>query len=135
AAWARAEALASLPNETREIFLLYYREERSATQVAALFDLSEDAVMKRLSRGRAALRETILERTGDVLRRTAPGAAFTSAVVATALSIGAPSTAAAAATRMWASKAAGGGGVIAKVAAALGGAPLGAVGGVAGVLF
>jgi RNA polymerase sigma factor (sigma-70 family) len=134
---ALAEALESLPDETREIVLLYYREDRSAKQVAALLDLSEDAVKKRLSRARAALRETLLERTGDLLRRTAPGAAFTSAVVATALSIGAPSTAAAA-TTMAASKASGasgGAGLIVKVAAALGGAALGGAAGVAGVVF
>ena len=134
---ALAEALASLPDETREIVLLYYREDRSAKQVAALLDLSEDAVKKRLSRARAALRETLLERAGDLARRTAPGAAFTSAVVATALSIGAPSTAAAATTIAVskASGSSGAGGVLVKIAAALGGAALGAVGGLAGVLF
>ena len=131
---ALADALQLLPNETREIVLLYYREERSAKQVAALLDLSEDVVKKRLSRARSSLREAMLERTADVLRRTAPGAAFTSTVVAGAVSIAAPSSAAAA-TTVSLSKASGFGGLAAKAAAAFGGAGLGAAGGAAGVLL
>ncbi len=38
------DALAALPDETREVLALYYREGQSVAQVAALLDLSEDAV-------------------------------------------------------------------------------------------
>jgi RNA polymerase sigma factor (sigma-70 family) len=89
-------AFATLPEETREVLTLYYREGRSAAQVASLLELSEEAVKKRLSRARAALRDTMLERLGDTLGRTAPGAAFTVAVM-TALPLTAPVTVSAAA--------------------------------------
>jgi RNA polymerase sigma factor (sigma-70 family) len=89
-------ALATLPEETREVLTLYYREGQSAAQVASLLELSEDAVKKRLSRARAALRDTMLERLGETLGRTTPGAAFT-AVVMTALPLTIPVTASAAA--------------------------------------
>jgi len=131
---ALSEALASLPDETREIVLLYYREDQSSKQVAALLDLSEDAVRKRLSRARVTLHATMLARAGEIVRRTAPDATFTSAVVATALSIGAPSTAAAATT--WgAAKGSSSVGLLTKLFAPLGGAMMGAVCGVAGVLY
>jgi len=90
------EALASLPDETREVLILFYREGQSAAQVASLLELSEDAVKKRLSRARASLRGTMLERLGDTLARTTPGTAFTVAIV-TALPMTMPLTASAAA--------------------------------------
>ena len=101
------EALAALPDETREVLALYYREGQSVTQVAALLDLSEGAVKKRLSRARETLRGTLLERLGDTLGETAPGAAFAAAVMA-ALPLAAPVTASA--LTVSASKAAGTGG-------------------------
>lgn len=101
------EALAALPDETREVLALYYREGQSVAQVAALLDLSENAVKKRLSRARDTLRGTLLERLGDTLGATAPGAAFAAAVMA-ALPLAAPVTASA--ITVSASKAAGTGG-------------------------
>lgn len=44
--------------------------------------MSEDAVKKRLSRARTALRGMVVDALGDTLQRTAPGSAFTVAVVA-----------------------------------------------------
>ena len=137
-AHALAEALESLPDETREIVLLYYREDRSTKQVAALLDLSDEAVKKRLSRARAALREALLDRAGDFARRTAPGAAFTAAVVAS-LSFVAPSTAAAATMAASKAGAPAAAGLAAKVAAVFGGAAIGGASGggsaVVGVVY
>ncbi|HSJ25385.1 MAG TPA: RNA polymerase sigma factor [Longimicrobiales bacterium] len=89
---ALERALAALPPSAREVVVLYYREGQSAAQVAALLDLSETAVRQRLSRARGRLR-TIL---GDVAERSAPGTAFTAAVMAGIASIVAPAAASAA---------------------------------------
>ena len=93
---ALRSALASLPDDTREALILFYREGQSVAQVATLLDLSEDAVKKRLSRARTALRGMVLDQFGDSLKRTAPGAAFTIAVMA-ALPLTLPLSASAAA--------------------------------------
>jgi len=102
---ALRDALAALPAETREALALYYREGQSVAQVAALLDLTEDAVKKRLSRARATLRESLVERLGQTLGATAPGAAFETSVMA-ALPLATPGTASALAAS--ASKASGG---------------------------
>jgi RNA polymerase sigma factor (sigma-70 family) len=101
------DALAALPDETREVLALYYREGQSVAQVAALLDLSESAVKKRLSRARHTLRDTLLERLGETLSATTPGAAFAAAVMA-ALPLAAPVTVSAMTVSV--SKAAGTGG-------------------------
>ncbi len=68
------DVIDSLPEDAREIVTLYYREDRSARQVAELLDLSEAAVKKRLERARAMVRQALMERFGETLRRTLPGA-------------------------------------------------------------
>jgi RNA polymerase sigma factor (sigma-70 family) len=130
---ALADALESLPDEARETVLLYYREDQSAAQVAALLNVSEEAVRKRLSRARLALREALLAQAGDAARRTAPSAAFAAAIVSKVAAFGFPS--ATAVTTIAGAPKAGGAWTLAKAAAAVGGAALGAVGGVAGVFF
>lgn len=91
---AAAELISALPEDSREILLLFYREGQSSQQVAALLGLSDAAVRKRLSRARQDLREDLLKRFGEFARSSAPGAAFT-AVVATALTVASPPAAAA----------------------------------------
>jgi RNA polymerase sigma factor (sigma-70 family) len=88
-----ADVLAALPDEAREVVTLYYREGRSAAQVGALLGLGEDAVKKRLERARRVVRAEVMERFGEVARRTAPTAAFTAGVVAS-LGVAAPASAA-----------------------------------------
>ena len=131
---ALAAALADLPDETREVLTLYYREGRSTTQVAMLLDLDEAAVRKRLSRARATLKTDLLERASTAMEETKLGGAFTAAVM-TALPLGGnaagAATAAAAATAKGALKT----GLAAKLLPALGGALAGAAGGIAGVLY
>jgi RNA polymerase sigma factor (sigma-70 family) len=92
---ALAEAMEQLPDEAREIVILYYREGKSTRQVADVLGLREDAVKKRLERSRASLRQALIERAGEALRKTAPGAGFTAGVIA-AITHATPATAAAA---------------------------------------
>lgn len=75
------EALDALPDETREVLVLYYREERSTRQVAALLEIGEEAVRQRLARARSALRADVLERLGRAVQRTPSGSAVTAAVM------------------------------------------------------
>ncbi len=89
-----AEVLDQLPDEAREVLILYYREDSSTRHVAELLGISDAAVRQRLARSRALLREEMLERFGRTIARTAPGAAFMSAV-AGALTFAAPTASAA----------------------------------------
>jgi RNA polymerase sigma factor (sigma-70 family) len=105
---ALTSALDALPDEARETVVLYYREGRSASQVASLLGLSEEAVWQRLSRARSQLREDLLARAADLFERTAPGAGFTAAVL-TALGTAAPVAAGAATAVGLGTKVVGGG--------------------------
>lgn len=120
---AAAEAMDALPEESREVLLLFYREGQSSQQVAALLGLSDAAVRKRLSRARQAIRAELLARLGEFARSTAPSAAFT-AVVTAALTMASPP--AAAAGILAAGAAAAGGKTFGKVL--LGGAGASAIG-------
>jgi RNA polymerase sigma factor (sigma-70 family) len=124
-----AGVLADLPDDAREVVILYYREGSSARHVADLLGISEDAVKQRLSRARATIRAEMLQRFGGTLTRTAPGAALVTAVGA-ALTAAAPPASAAMAFSAGA-KAAGAPalGIVAKTSA------VGALGGVVGVLM
>ena len=63
-------AIDTLPDGMREVFVLREVEGLSTAEVAECLGVSEDVVKTRLSRGRAALRRILLERTGA----TAPDA-------------------------------------------------------------
>lgn len=88
-----ADLISALPDDSREVLLLYYREGQSSQQVADLLGLSDATVRKRLSRARATVRNELLSRFGDFARDSAPSIAFTMAV-ATALSVASPPAAA-----------------------------------------
>ena len=90
---AAAELISALPEDSREVLLLFYREGQSSQQVALLLGLSDAAVRKRLSRARQSLREDLLARFGEFAAGSAPGAAFTG-IIATALTIASPPAAA-----------------------------------------
>ncbi len=96
---ALAEALDELPDETRETVVLFYREGHSVAQVASLLGLTEDSVKQRLSRARARLHASLLERFGEAAASTAPGAAFALAVVSL-IGVGGAGTASAAGTEV-----------------------------------
>jgi RNA polymerase sigma-70 factor, ECF subfamily len=57
-------AIDNLPGGMREVFMLREVEGLSTLEVAACLGVSEDVVKTRLSRGRAALRRLLIERTG-----------------------------------------------------------------------
>lgn len=63
-------AIDTLPGGMREVFVLRDVEGMSTSEVAESLDVSDDVVKTRLSRGRAALRRVLMERTGA----TAPDA-------------------------------------------------------------
>ncbi|MDR6992637.1 sigma-70 family RNA polymerase sigma factor [Luteimonas sp. 3794] len=77
-----ADLISDLPDESREVLLLYYREGGNSKQVAALLGLSDAAVRKRLSRARRSLREDLMARFQEFAASSAPGTAFTLLVTA-----------------------------------------------------
>lgn len=126
------DVLARLPDETREIVTLYYREDQSVSSVAELLELSPDTVKKRLQRARMAIRLELLTDAGAVLKQTAPGSALTLSVL-TAISVAAPSGASASALGLGACKA--GGWTISKLLGAMAGTAAGIVGGVGAFIW
>ncbi|MDO6427335.1 sigma-70 family RNA polymerase sigma factor [Thalassotalea sp. 1_MG-2023] len=64
--------LDQLPDESREIVLLYYREEHNSKAVANLLGLTESTVRKRLQRVRLQLKSDVLAKYGEVIFATAP---------------------------------------------------------------
>ncbi|MBC3766210.1 RNA polymerase sigma factor [Neptunicella marina] len=77
-----ARIVDDLPEETREIVLLYYREEQSSAQVARLLSITDAAVRQQLSRARQALRTNLLDKYGNMILSTAPTLAIGSALLA-----------------------------------------------------
>jgi len=75
-------ALERIPDAYREPMILFYREQQSVERVAVELELSEDAVKQRLSRGRKMLHEEVISFVEGTLSRTAPGQAFSGAVLA-----------------------------------------------------
>lgn len=59
-------AIDELPDGVREVFMLREVEGLNTAEVAECLGVSEDVVKTRLSRGRAALRELLMKRTGAV---------------------------------------------------------------------
>ena len=57
-------AIDCLPDGAREVFVLREVEGLSTAESAASLSVSEDVIKTRLSRARAALRRSLLERTG-----------------------------------------------------------------------
>lgn len=104
-------ALGRLPETYRAPLVLFYREQQSVAAVALALELTEDNVKQRLSRGRRMLEDEMRAFVEGALGRSAPGVAFTAAVLS-ALPLAAPSAAAAATVATAASK----GGVLAKSA-------------------
>lgn len=67
-------ALLALPEDSREVMVLYYREGQSIAQVAAVLGVSEDVVKKRLSRARERVRKSVETALGAALLATIPTA-------------------------------------------------------------
>ena len=120
----------ALPNEHRELVLLYYREEQSSKQVAQLLDISESNVRQRLSRVRQSLKQDWMAKYGKVAFSTAPSAGF-SIFILNALSTSAPAAAASLATTSSVAKS----GTLANVLVLIGGSFIGALFAIAGVII
>ena len=99
-------SLERIPELYREPLILFYRQHKSIEHAAAALDLTEDTVKQRLARGRKMLQEEVQAFVENTLSRTAPGQAFSGAVLAAlpmvagpaataSLGLGAKSTAAA----------------------------------------
>ena len=127
-----SDIISSLPEDSREILLLFYREGQSSQQVADLLGMSDAAVRKRLSRARATVREELLNRFGEFARSTAPGAAFAMIVVGGL--VGAV-PAASAATVIGSGVLGGGIGKLGSSGLAVGGVSGGVAGGSLGAIF
>jgi RNA polymerase sigma factor (sigma-70 family) len=123
-----ADFISRLPEDSREIVLLFYREEQNSQQVAELLGLSESNVRKKLQRVRELLKQQLLAKYGRLILTTAPGLGLTAAICS-ALTMASPPLAAATVTTA-ASQSSG----IGKIAMLLGGAMLGALAGVVGVI-
>ncbi|MGR4874704.1 RNA polymerase sigma factor [Pseudoxanthomonas sp. LARHCG66] len=92
---AAREVIAALPEDSREVLLLYYREGQRSHQVASLLGITDAAVRKRLSRARQYVREDLMTRFAEFAHTSAPSAAFASGVLGM-LAVAAPPTAGAA---------------------------------------
>lgn len=90
-------ALESLPEDHREVLVLFYREEQSIRDIASALSLSEAAAQKRISRARESVKEGMRALLGDALPTTKT-AAGVSAVVLAAIATGLSATAASAST-------------------------------------
>lgn len=75
------QALMQIPAEYREPLVMYYRQEKSTREVAVGMGLNESTVRTRLHRARQMLREEIAARLERTLEQSAPGKAFTKAVM------------------------------------------------------
>jgi len=75
-------SLSELPLTYREPLVLFYRQHQSVAEVADALDVSEEVVRQRLSRGRTMLTEQVTAFVEGALQRTAPGEAFSGAVLA-----------------------------------------------------
>ncbi|MEH6383698.1 MAG: RNA polymerase sigma factor [Colwellia sp.] len=113
--------LAQLPDESREIVLLYYREQQNTESVATLLGLNAATVRKRLSRVRALIKDRVLARYGHVILSTSPLGLAT--LVLSGLSVSSPVAAAVVTKSMVSSQ----GYWLVKILLALGGAMLGAL--------
>jgi RNA polymerase sigma factor (sigma-70 family) len=75
------QALMQIPQEYRDVLILFYRQQQSVAQVAVMLELTEGNVRTRLHRGRELLREEVAGRIEKTLQRTASGKQFTKAVM------------------------------------------------------
>jgi RNA polymerase sigma factor (sigma-70 family) len=74
--------LREIPQPYRETLVLFYRQGKSAADVALATDTTEANVRQRLTRGREMLREQVAAMLERNLARSSPNAAFAVAVVA-----------------------------------------------------
>jgi len=86
-----SDALAEIPDRYRIPLVLFYLEEERTSGIASVLKISDEAVRKRLSRGRSMLREDLQERLDQNLQQRKPGQKFAASVMA-AIAAGVSST-------------------------------------------
>jgi RNA polymerase sigma factor (sigma-70 family) len=79
------QALHNMAVETRELFILYYHENKSISDAAAQLGLTTEAAKQRLSRGRKQLRHELETIFAESLHRTRCSKGFATAVMAVIL--------------------------------------------------
>ncbi|BDX08437.1 RNA polymerase sigma factor [Planctobacterium marinum] len=121
--------VSELPAESRDILILYYREQQNSGQVARLLDLSEANVRQKLSRIRNEVKKELLESVGEYLFSTIPTVGFTT-MVTSAITTSMPAAAASVASSS-ASQASG----VMKLLALGGGALLGGLLAIVAIFF
>ncbi len=75
-------ALEALPETYREPLVLFYGCDQSIREVASALGISEGNAKQRLSRGRLQLEKRVQSLVERTLKRSAPGAALTAAILA-----------------------------------------------------
>jgi RNA polymerase sigma factor (sigma-70 family) len=76
------DTLSRVPERYREALVLYYQNDRSAREVAALLGISENAALQRLSRGRKYLADSVTDLVERSLADSRPRRALPALVVA-----------------------------------------------------
>ena len=129
-----SQFLDALPADSRDLVLLFYREEQNSQQVADLLGMTEANVRKKLQRIREALKEQWLTRYGQLILSTAPGIGFSSAIALALAGVSQPVAAASLSTASAATGSTGKAGAP-SVMALLGGAGIGALMALAAVYY
>jgi RNA polymerase sigma factor (sigma-70 family) len=75
-------SLEAIPENYREVMVLYYRESHSIAEVASVLEITEESARQRLSRGRGLLRTEVERTIEHTLTNSRPTARFTSGVIA-----------------------------------------------------
>lgn len=91
-------ALAQLPDDTRDIVVLYYREQQSTQHVAELLGLQPATIRQRLSRARQQLETDLLRRVGKAALLSAPALSVTTILSSAAMLASPPAVAASSAS-------------------------------------
>src|SRR5688500_13035440 len=76
------DTLSRVPERYREALVLYYQNDRSTREVAALLGISENAALQRLSRGRKYLADSVTDLVERSLADSRPRRALPALVVA-----------------------------------------------------
>ncbi len=122
--------LNNIPEQYREPLVLFYREDKSVSQVADMLGLSIDATKQRLARGRAMLKSEVESFVEDLLGASKPDRSFASSVM---LALPGAATSAGGTAIVQGTAAAGVKSMLGKLGASFAGPMLGMLGGAVGV--